>query len=161
MPQYLLARHVFVCVQGEHVVFLDVRKDRYFALESARTAGLGHFVAQWPVAAPLVFNFAGDDACSSALALSEQVNPIALSGVLSLLLEKDILTAEATVGKSAEVTVAEPMTGDLAAEAFDERPRCGPRLFSRFISSAIRAHLLLKYRTFEAVVERVRHRVDL
>ncbi len=54
MPHYALARHVFVCVQGEHVVFLDVRKDRYFALDGALTAGLGDLVAGWPIAAPLL-----------------------------------------------------------------------------------------------------------
>jgi hypothetical protein len=118
-------------------------------------------VPQWPVPAPLGFNVAGDDAGSTAVALSEQVNRTALSGVISLLLEKGILTSEMAAGKPAATTIAEPMSGDLAPEGFDERPRFGPRLFSRFVSSAIRARLFLKHRTFEAVVRRVRHRVDL
>jgi hypothetical protein len=160
MPQYLLARHVFVCVQGEHVVFLDVRKDRYFALESARTAGLGCVVPGWPVTVPLGVPFTRHGAGSTAPALSEQANLGALSGVVSLLLEKGILIPDAAAGKPAEVTVAEPPSADVGAEGFDERRRFGPRLLLRFICSAIRAHLLLKHRTFEAVVERVRDRTE-
>jgi hypothetical protein len=157
MPQYMLARHVFVCVQGEHVVFLDVRNDRYFALESARTAGLGYLVRGWPVLAALGVDSALHDAGATALALSEQVNRSALSGVVSLLLQKSILVPEAD-GKPAAATVAEPLRGDLTAEALDEPPRFVPRLFLRFVSSAIRARLLLKHRAFEAVVARVRDR---
>ena len=73
MPQYLLAHHVFVCVQGEHVVFLDVRKDRYFALESARTAGLGSLVQGWPVSAPLAVDFIQQGAESTARVLAEHL----------------------------------------------------------------------------------------
>ncbi len=159
MPQLVLARHVFVCVQGEHVVFLDVRKDRYFALESARTAGLGYLVPGWPVPVQVGVGFVRRDAGATAPALHEEVNRSALSGVVSLLVEKGILISEPN-GKPADATVAERAHGDITAEALDERPRFGPRLFLRFVSSAVRARLLLKHRTFETVVERVRHRTQ-
>jgi len=158
MPQYVLARHVFVCVQGEHVVFLDVRKDRYFALESARTAGLGCFVPGWPVAAPFGIDFVQQDADAAARAFAETLDRGTLSGVISLLLEKGILIVNPEQGKAADVTVAEPLRGDLTADGSDERPRIGARLFLRFVTAAVRARLLLKYRTFETVVERVKSR---
>jgi hypothetical protein len=139
MPQYVLARHVFVCVQGEHVVFLDVRKDRYFALEAARTAGLRSLVPGWPVA--------------------EDADAAAPSGVVSVLLNKGILTTDPQTGKSAEATVAQPVRGDLTADVL-ERKRIGPLQFAKFVSAAVRARLLLKYRTLETVVERVRFRAE-
>ena len=37
MARYALAGHVFVCVNGEHLVLLDVKEDRYWALEAAQT----------------------------------------------------------------------------------------------------------------------------
>lgn len=160
MPQYVLARHVFVCVQGEHVVFLDVRKDRYFALESARTAGLEHFVPGWPVPAPIGVDLARHDAGCTAAVLSEQLNRSALSAVIALLLEKEILLAEPADGKSAAVTIAAPLHAELAADGLDERPRFGPRLLAQFVSSTIRARLLLKHRTFESVIDRVRSRAE-
>ena len=158
MPQYVLARHVFVCVQGEHVVFLDVRKDRYFALESARTAGLGHFVPGWPVPAPFAVDYVRQTLDSTAPALAETVDRDVLFGVISLLLEKGILTAEPDWGRPAEATVATPLRSDLTADALDERPSIGPLMFCKFATASLRARLLLKYRTFEAVVERVRSR---
>jgi len=161
MPQYRLAHHVFVCVQGEHVVFLDVRKDRYFALESARTAGLGVLVPGWPVAAPLAVDFARQGADSTAAVLSEQVNHAALSVVIALLVDKGILVPASTDGKHASATVAEPLRGELTSEVFDDRPRIGPRILFRFVSSSVRARLLLKNRTFETVIERARRRARL
>jgi len=160
MPQYMLARHVFVCVQGEHVVFLDVRKDRYFALESARTAGLGAVVPGWPVPAPLAVDFVRQSGGSAAHALAEQVNQPALSGVIALLLEKGILVCAPEKGKRADATVAEPLRGDVTADGFDDAARVGLRVFFRFASSAINARLLLKNRTFETVIERARRRAE-
>jgi hypothetical protein len=162
MPQYVLARHVFVCVQGEHVVFLDVRKDRYFALESARTAGLGHFVPGWPIQVPSAVDFVRHSGSSTAPApaLAEQLDRGALTGVIAMLLEKGILVTEAENGKSAAVTVAEPLRGDLSADSLDERPRFSPAVFVRFVAASVRARLLLKYRTFETIVERVRYRKE-
>lgn len=158
MPQYVLARHVFVCVQGDHVVFLDVRKDRYFALESAKTAGLGYFVPGWPVPVPLAIDLLQHGADSTAPALTEKLDRGTLSGVISLLLEKGILITDPARGKVAGITAVEPLRGDLTADATDERPRIGARLFLRFVAAAVRARLLLKYRTFEAVVDRVKFR---
>src|SRR5690349_10644914 len=108
MPLYSLAHHVFVCMQGEHVVFLDVRKDRYFALESARTAGLGHLVPGWPVPAPLTADFVQHGGDSTAPALAERVDHGLLSGVVSLLLEKEMLVVGVESGKPATATIAEP-----------------------------------------------------
>ena len=122
MPQYLLARHVFLCVQGEHVVFLDVRKDRYFALESARTAGLGYVVPGWPVRASVGVDFVRHGTGSAAPVLSEQVSGNALSAVISVLVEKGILVSAPTDGKHADATVTEPLREDVTADSFDEPP---------------------------------------
>ncbi len=162
MPQYALARHVFVCLQGEHVVFLDVRKDRYFALESSRTAGLGELVPGWPVPAPAPViaeqvRYASQAAVST---LVEQVDRGMLTAVIALLFEKEILTAVAGAGKSAEPVRAEALRTDLAAEGSDEGPRVDPGTCLRFVSAAIRARLMLKYRSLESVVERVRARLE-
>jgi hypothetical protein len=159
MPQYALPRHVFVCMQGEHVVFLDVRKDRYFALEAARTAGLGEWVAGWPVATPVASRL---EKCVGDVPVQEDpgVDRESLGALMSLLLEKEILTL-ADDAKPAAPEPAEPVRGELCTEAFDERPRIGPGRLFTFVSAAARARLLLKHRTFESVVERVKRRIAL
>ena len=58
MARYGLARHVFVCADEEYVVVLDVKQDRYFTLEAARTAPLGPLLPGWP--APPAGGSSGD-----------------------------------------------------------------------------------------------------
>jgi hypothetical protein len=158
MPHYALARHVFVCMQGEHVVFLDVRKDRYFALESARTAGLGDIVSGWPVRSPDAVAYVRQDGTASAVAPPVQADGGTLTAVVALLLEKEILTPDTSAGKAVVAPDAQAPRTDLTAEAIDDPPRVGFVVILRFIAAAVRAALLLKYRTFESVVYRVADR---
>jgi hypothetical protein len=139
-------------------VFLDVRKDRYFALEASRTAGLGEFVRGWPVPAPAAACYVQQGASSAAEAAIEQFDRGALTPVIALLLEKGILTAAVDAGREATATHAQPVTGDLSADALDEPPRIGALAFLRFVRAAIVATLLLRFRPLEYVVERAKHR---
>jgi len=158
MPQYALSRHVFVCLQGEHVVFLDVRKDRYFALEAARTAGLGEWVDGWPVATPVASGMALRVGEIPVRHESTGVDREAVAAVLSLLTEKGILTTHSE-GKAASPEPSEPLRGEIFVESFDEQPRVRVGRFISFVAAALRARLLLKHRTFESVIARVRRRV--
>jgi hypothetical protein len=160
MPQYALPRHVFVCMQGEHVVFLDVRKDRYFALEAARTAGLGEWVAGWPVAAPIANGIARRAGGIPIHRDSVGVDRESLGAVMSLLVEKEILTS-AGEGKPAIPEPVDRLRGELCVEGFDEQPRVRIGRFLTFVSASVRARLLLKHRTFESVVARVKRRIEL
>src|SRR5262249_55377344 len=49
MARYALADHVFLCINGEHLVLLDLKEDRYWALEASQTAGLASLVSGWPI----------------------------------------------------------------------------------------------------------------
>jgi hypothetical protein len=158
MPQYALARHVFVCMQGEHVVFLDVRKDRYFALEASRAAGLGELVEGWPVPARATVDHVQHGASSVAPAAIERFDRGTLSAVVALLLEKGILTSDLSNGKAATPTHAQSISGDLTADALDEPPRIGVVAILRFLHAAIVAALLLRLRALEYVVERAKLR---
>jgi hypothetical protein len=158
MPHYALSRHVFVCIQGEHVVFLDVRKDRYFALEAARTAGLGEWVAGWPVPAPVPSGIARRVGEIPIQHGTQDIDRESLGAIMSLLVEKEIVTSRDD-GKTAAPEPIEPPTGELCTDAFDEHPGVRVGRVVRFVSAAVRARLLLKHRTFESVVTRVRRRV--
>jgi hypothetical protein len=158
MAQYALARHVFVCMQGEHVVFLDVRKDRYFAIESAKTAGLGEIVAGWPVAVPRAETYALRAGEAAAPPAARQFDFDSLAPVVSLLLDKEILASPAAVGKLATPVAMPGPAGEITGESVEEPPRTGLGSFARFVTSSLRARLLLKHRTFESVVARVSNR---
>jgi len=144
MPQYALANHVFVCLQGEHVVFLDVRKDRYFALEAAQTVELAALVRGWPIG--------GAQADGVAL---ENPEP---STVLGLLLEQELVTADGSSGKNATFESIPSLNGELTAEASADLPRMRAIDLYRFISAALTASFILRFRSLDRVVERVRCR---
>lgn len=48
LVQYGLPPHIFVAFDGAYSVWLDVRRDRYSAIERARTVGFHEIVPGWP-----------------------------------------------------------------------------------------------------------------
>jgi hypothetical protein len=142
MTPYALSSHVFVCLQDEHVVFLDVRNDRYFALEAAQTRGLEALVRGWPVRAA--------DAGRSA---SEALE----SGVLDLLTRRGLLTEGARAGKDATPIACDTPAEEIFSDDTGERPVFGARELCQFVQAALAASLYLKSMAFERVI-RVVHR---
>src|SRR5262245_56458576 len=145
MPHYALAGHVFVCLQGEHVVFLDVHKDRYFALEAQQTGGLDALVRGWPVRATSPVPEADDlDAMQSS--------------VLALLLERGLLSTDPQSGKAATPVSVQPIAQELTAEGYEGPAQVGAATFCKFLVSALTASLVLRFHGFERAVRRVSRR---
>jgi hypothetical protein len=141
--RYALASHVFVCLQGEHVVFLDVRKDRYFALEAAATRGLASLVSRWPVPPE-------DPARESAEG--------AAVPALSVLLQKGLLSNGDNSGKRASPPTVGPPASELVSDADDDTPALTGRALWRFTAAAVTASLALRFAKLERVLARVRNR---
>ena len=144
MPHYTLAGHVFVCLEGEHVVFLDVHKDRYFALEVRQTGGLDALVRGWPVAT-------GSDAWAAKDESADAVR----SSVIALLLQQGLLSNDPASGKAATPVATRPITQELSAEGYEGSPDLGVATFWKFLISALIASLVLRFRGFERAVRRV------
>ena len=49
--KHFLARHVFVCLEGNHAVLLDLHRDQYLALDAATSERLTDIVVGWPTRA--------------------------------------------------------------------------------------------------------------
>jgi len=144
MARYALAEHVFVCVNGEHLVILDLKEDRYWALEAAQTAGLDALVDGWPVK--------GADPTASADAASS-----AASAVIEVLQGRGILTE---LGKDATPITAIVPRRELVTE---NETAPGPRIgswWTFFIASAF-AKFALRVWPFERVIRRVKRRKEL
>lgn len=145
MGRYSLAEHVYLCVNDEHVVLLDLKQDRYFALEAAATAPLSGLVPGWPVRAL--------DAPVAGSSDPEQAEQIAAD-----LLEQGVLTDEATAGKDASpVRVARPARELLSGDGY-RSARADAAAARNLIAAALSAKLALRFRAFESVVERFRAR---
>src|SRR5690349_13566111 len=76
MARYGLARHIFVCRDEDYIVVLDLKQDRYFALEAAKTALLGSVLPGWPASAP------GEAGGASGVAVDEIAAPLVRRGWL-------------------------------------------------------------------------------
>jgi hypothetical protein len=147
MARYALADHVFVCLNGEHLVLLDLKEDRYWALEAAQTAGLGALVDGWPVAAP-------DEA-----PIADPVSPEA-DGAIEVLKGRGLLTEGIPPGKAATPVIAIRPMRELVSES---EPSAGPRSGSwlTFFTASAFAKFALRTWPFERVIQRVKRRKEL
>jgi hypothetical protein len=147
MARYALADHVFVCLNGEHLVLLDLKEDRYWALEAAQTAGLDAQVDGWPVRA-------------SAAAQSADSPSPETAGAIEVLLGRGLLAQSIPPGKSATpVTAIIPMRELLSETDAASGPRLGSRL--TFFTASALAKLALRAWPFERVIRRARRRKEL
>jgi hypothetical protein len=143
MARYALAGHVFVCVNGEHLVLLDVKEDRYWALEAAQTSGLASWVGGWPVAAP-------DEAGTEAPTPETEA-------AIEVLRGRGLLTDSVPPGKDATPVSATPPARELLADPEATGSQRTGSWLSFFIASAL-AKIALRTWAFERVIRRVRQR---
>ena len=145
MGRYSLAEHIFVCVNDEHVVLLDLKQDRYWALEASRTAPLGDLVPGWPVQ-PLGAPVAGSS------------DPGEAEEVAEVLLGQGILSGSGTSGKNATPVRATPPARELlSADEYRSAPMSAATMV-KFIAAAATAKLALRLGPFEQVVHRFSER---
>ena len=83
-PQYALAAHAFACLSGRYVIILDLKADRYFALEAARAASLAALVGDWPIGTERAVNPVSPAAQALAADLAQRgllrASPAAIAG---------------------------------------------------------------------------------
>ncbi|MFZ0500018.1 MAG: lasso peptide biosynthesis B2 protein [Steroidobacteraceae bacterium] len=141
MQPYLLAPHVYPCVSGQHVVLMDLERDKYVAVVPAHR--LAPWVRGWPVGSVRAPDTPHDtDAGADAL--------------VSQLLAHGMLVTDPHIGKPAVPVSAVRAARSLVEFDLDTRPRTGAALLSRFGRCYLRAQLALKLRPIQAIVESVR-----
>jgi hypothetical protein len=144
MARYALADHVFVCLNGEHLVLLDLKEDRYWALEASQTSGLGALVGGWPVRA------------SAETPVEDGPTPNTIAAV-EVLRGRGLLTDSVPPGKDATPVSAIAPARELAAEGDSAASRRGGSWLGFFAASAM-AKFALRIWPFERVIRRVRRR---
>jgi len=147
MARYALAGHVFICLNDEHLVLLDLKEDRYWALEASQTAGLGALVSGWPVMPP------------AAMPAQDTLSPETMAA-LEVLQSRGLLADGIPPGKQATPVTATAPARELISE-IETSP--GPRLGSwlTFFAAAASAKFALRAWPFERVIQRVKERKQL
>ena len=143
MARYGLATHVFVCRDEDYIVVLDLKQDRYFALEAAKTAMLATVVPGWPVTAQQGTHAVVGKAAEEAL------RPLLRQGWL---LEESTGAREAT-----PVSVPRPET-QLTGEGDSRSEKLGLRTLFAFVVASVFARAALRFWPFDRVVRRVAQR---
>jgi hypothetical protein len=126
VDQYGLAQHVFVCSNDNYVVMLDVRRDRYFALEESKAALLGNLVRGWP-AQSARFKVAGTDPPAP---------------LVNALLRQGMLTETPGQGKDAGPVQFPTPTAELICEYERTDSSIGLRNIFTFFSSVLSVNLI-------------------
>jgi len=144
MARYALAEHVFVCLNGEHLVLLDLKEDRYWALEASQTVGLGALVGGWPVKS------------ADSTASTQPPSPETLAAI-EVLRGRGLLTDSVPPGKDATPVAATIPGRELVSES---EPSAGhpPGNWLAFFAASALAKIALRTWPFERVIRRVRRR---
>ena len=139
MPPYLLRTHVHACLSGGQLVLLDLRADRYFALEAAEAAALAPLVRGWPVSAA--------DAAGGDETMARE------------LLERSLLTQNESAGKPATPVVIESVATELTVDG--GVPHLGARRIAAALVATARAAIVLRCWSLVRIVRRVSRRKSL
>jgi hypothetical protein len=142
---YLLPNHVYVCKTADAVVFLDLRRDRYFGLSGPQMHALASVVAGWPVhGTPLA------DVPQLARAQGERV--------ADLMVNRGLLT-NSQAGKSATPVIVEtPQAALTASRAGARAGHVHLRDIVRFIASWMWTTWTLRRRSLESVIRDIESR---
>jgi hypothetical protein len=143
MQPYFLASHVYPCISGQHVILMDLERDKYVAVVPAQR--LARWVRGWPVGtAPETRSLEDADGNADAL--------------VSQLLAHGMLVTDPQAGKPAvPVTTIRPQRSLLEFD-LDTRPKANAGQLWRFGGSCLQAQLSLKLRPIQSIVEAMRER---
>jgi hypothetical protein len=132
----LLPAHVYACVANRHLVFLDLRQDKYLCLDQASSEVVGAMLRY-------------EVACGA----SNGERAVPPAEILSSLLARNLVTQDTMLGRpGAPASVpeaSETFAGSIPATL-------GARHIAGFASASISAGASLRWQPIERIVERVR-----
>jgi hypothetical protein len=147
MARYGLARHIFVCRDEDYIVVLDLKQDRYFALEAAKTAPLGSVLSGWPGSAPT------EAAAPPRAGVDAVAAPLVRRGWL---LEEPASGADPPVDSKDATPVSAPRPETELVRPTDViDTKLGLRAMVAFVVASVLAKFVLRFWRFERVIHRV------
>lgn len=139
---YLLPFHIHFCLVAEGAIFLDLRRDKYLALDAVQTSALGTLAANWPV--DRVLDVSKQSGCDT---VGTEIG--------DALVEAGLLTRGPTEGRSLSPETSVPAREELWP--FDTRGRSPVNLsgLRRYLKAYVRVSLSLRFGTLERLAHRV------
>jgi hypothetical protein len=147
VPTLLLAPHAYACSTRGHIVLLDLRRDRYFALDPEHSKAFAELFPAGP----------GCTHDESKKGTSESA-PGPVTDMTRALIEAGLVTDDAQQGKRFESPALPIPTRALEDEYLVNEIPIRPRHIVRFVRAYAIARRSLGRRPIESVIESVRQR---
>ena len=144
MSEYQVPKHVHFCRAGTQTVFLDLKRDRYSAIDNTDASLLGELIVGW-----------GDGA--GAKRRDDVPGEREISSIIQCLVDEGLLTKNKNNGKKVESARIEPALIDLHRE-YGETPAINGAHVRRFVVSALSTFVMLRTHSLNHVVETVKKR---
>jgi hypothetical protein len=146
MPPYLLSAHSYVCIADDYAVFLDLKHDKYTALEPADTRTLPSLIRGWP--------------CTEKPTAAEWKAPTQSSAeIVQMLLDEGLVTDNEATGKAATPIALKPAPSSISAVT-GHFPRVGFADFFNFVTAWLITTAMLRLLPLRLSVARVRRRKE-
>jgi hypothetical protein len=146
MTEYQLPLHVYACVCDRRVVLLDLRKDRYLALDAPSEQLLTRLVSGWP-------SLSREKVLMSELPQTDR-------DIVAKLIEMGLLMGTSEFGKDATPASIESPTMELVEEDPEVRPRIHGHHIANFLYSWAAAAFFFRRRPLEQIVSHVSRRKE-
>ena len=147
MTTYLLAKHVFLCMHGNDVVFLDLREDKYLSMDAAKVRSV--------LALPTSSSKAED---STRVAGTQSLGDPSGQRSAQALLKRGLLTIDRTAGKEVEVAHVDDPETDLIGIAPPVQPHVRLIDVVRFVAATFSAWKAMRFGSLEAIVSKANDR---
>jgi hypothetical protein len=146
---YLLAPHVYPCVTDDHIVLLDLQRDKYVGVDREQMASLAERVKGWP--------WSGAPPAPGSLPNEVVRTPNARGeAVVGKMLAAGMLTTDPAVGKEAKPVEVPRAEAGLVEEDLERQPAVTFRHVVRFLLAASITSLAMRLRSIESVIASVR-----
>lgn len=151
MQSYFLAPHVYPCVTDDHVVLLDLQRDKYVGVAREQMDSLAARVKGWPLdgVRPVEPAPAGEGV---------RISNTRADNVVGKMLAAGMLTTDANVGKDATPVVMPRAELALIEEDLEAQPAVTATHFTRFARACSLTSLSLRMRSMESVIAGVEAR---
>ncbi len=147
MQQYFLNPHVHLCVTEDHVVLLDLQRDKYIGIGPGQMEALAAQIKGWP---------AGSRGQAGEPVRPEPGTPA--KSPLTKMIDSGMLTTDPAVGKDARPLVLPQPETTLTEADLESRPDPTAGQIAGFIGASIVARLSLRWRPIQSVVTHVQRR---
>lgn len=141
MTRFALCGHVRACETNAGIIFLDLRRNRYFGVPASQASALKRWVCNWP----------GEDGYSPSV---EERLDTDVSG-LNPLLEAGLLRPASSCEPQEGHPLDLPLSTWVGLAAGTKAPAVGMEQIARVIYSVLLAKSLLKRTSFERIQQRV------